>query len=225
MRSAAIVFLILVFAGCALPVSQHNFVLPDGMDAKKAALLIKVNSENTLTGGNILNTLTFYFGPKAMTAIGPTGFDESSRKIAVAAIDPVGVTLFRLVSRNDQMVSSFVMPGFSPADGQQMAQQVIADIGHIYFDRAVTPFAEDLYLMDDRILFEKRIDNKDLLYTFTGPELMLAGKSLSDDAGEIWSVAYDDYRKVENQWLPFKIVFKHYKYGYTIEIRTKEIMK
>lgn len=114
------------------------------------------------------------------------------------------------------------MPQFGPEDMDKTAKMINNDIARVYFDRGVVSNKAPV-LEPHGVTVQARVNDQNYRYVFGGIPLKLMQKSMIENNSKIWSVDYYDYRRIGSKEIPFKIFFKNNRYGYSIEIETKEI--
>ncbi|MCP4105415.1 MAG: DUF3261 domain-containing protein [Desulfobacteraceae bacterium] len=160
-----------------------------------------------------------------MSAIGITKLDSKNDSFSVAGLTPMGMTLFKIKMEKGKVISSFVMPQFGADDLNKTADMISKDIARIYFNRKIKFSKKSFEHKKFVIIINTESDIKKYKFTFGGRPLKLITKSMYENKKKIWSVDYYDYQKINTREIPFKIFFKNYKYGYTLEVETKEIKR
>jgi len=232
MRKFYIFCSIFLFSSCSVIIPDHKIVQLTNMNTKSAQYEINLYNNKVLQETNILSNITFRFKGRTMTALGITKIDEKNQAYKVAALNPMGVTLFQLEVKNNEMVSSYIIPQFTPgkkdnkADDKadKAATMISKDIAHIYFNRTVDTTENFLKLNEYKITINTKSENNQYFkYVFIGEPLKLATKVKYENNKKLWSVDYYNYQKAGIKEMPFKIIFQNHKYGYMLEIDTKKI--
>ena len=232
MKILSIFFIALIVSSCSIVIPEHNLVLLNNMNEKSSLVEINQYNNKVLQKTNILSNITFRFRGRTMTALGITKIDEKDRAYKVAALNPMGVTLFQLEVKDNQIISSYIIPQFTPdnkdtGDGDnadKAAKMISKDIAHIYFNRIVNLEKNSIVLKKYEITINTIIENNEYFkYVFTGKPLRLATKVKYKNKKKLWSVDYYNYRKAGLKEMPFKIIFQNHKYRYLLEIETKKI--
>ncbi len=224
MKIFSIVFLI-ILTGCSATIPKHHLPELNDLDPASAYSQINMYNNKVLEKPQIISSITFGFSGRSMTALGLTALDEKTNSFSVAALDPMGLTLFKLRREKGELVSKYVLPQFGPQNMDKMAQMINRDIALVYFGRKINVDKKSLWLEKHGVRFFKQEGDVDYEYLFGGNPLKLTKKTLLKNQRQVWSVDYYDYKKVNDKEIPFKIFFKNYKHGYTIEIETKDIKK
>ncbi len=228
MKFFLIFFSILVVAGCAtMNAPEHNFIALNNINEMTAYKEINQYNNLVLQKANIINSTIFTFRGRTMSAFGITKLDTKKKNFSVAGFNPMGITLFKMKIENDRVVSSYVIPQFGAQNLDRAVDMITKDIGHIYFNRKIALQNKSLEFSEYNITINKQIDKKKYKYIFGGKPLKLITKLMYEHKKKIWSVDYYDYKMVDRgtdgREIPYKIFLKNYKYGYVLEINTKEI--
>ncbi|MCD4742517.1 MAG: DUF3261 domain-containing protein [Desulfobacteraceae bacterium] len=226
------IFLItLLLSSCSVVIPEHKLVQLNNTDKKSSLVAINQYNNKVLQKANILSNITFKFKGRTMTALGITKIDEENHAYKVAALNPMGITLFQLEVKDDKIVSSYIIPKISPDSdstidkdqADKAAKMISKDIAHIYFNRKIDIEKNSLILNKYKVTINTKTENnKYLKYIFTGKPLRLATKIKYENRKKLWSVDYYNYQKADLKEIPFKIIFQNHKYGYLLEIETKK---
>jgi len=219
----SLIFLLLFIAGCSSGIPDHYLIELNTLDKPEAFRQIAQYNETVLKKADIVSSITFNFRGRSLSALGITELDTESNSFSVAALSPMGLTLFKLKKEKGKLISRYVMPKFGPEDMNKTADMIGQDIEHIYFNRTLKLPGLSFFLDKYGVTLHTRVDAGEYVYRFSGIPLKLIKKSMYENNRQIWSVDYYDYQKQADKEIPFKIFFKNYKYGYSIDIVTKEI--
>ena len=221
-------FLIIIFSlllsSCSTLIPKHDLIQLNNMD--HASAVIEINQYNNLLiqKAHIISTTIFNFKGRKMTALGVTEIDEKNKTYKVAALNPMGVTLFQIEVVNNKIVSSYIIPQFGKDNADKAAKMISKDIAYIYFNRKVSVENNPVKLDKYKITIKTKITNDSYYkYIFSGKPLKLATKSKYEHNKKIWSVNYYNYQKTGNGEMPVKIIFQNHRYGYMLETETKKI--
>ena len=228
MKFILVFFTCLFFLGCAgIPVPKHNLAPLNNVNEITARKEISQYNTSIIQKANIINSTTFTFKGRTMSALGITKIDSENKNFSVAGFNPMGITLFKIKMENDKVVSSYVIPQFGGNNLDKVADMISKDIARIYFNRKIDPKNKSLTLENDKVSLMTQINKNDYQYIFRGSPLKLATKEMYENNKKIWSIDYYDYKKTNpntsDLQIPFTIFLKNYKYGYVLEIDTKEI--
>lgn len=241
-RFLYLIFLPLFFSSCSVVIPEHNLVKRNNMDKKSTLFEIKQYNNKVLQKTGILSNIAFKFRGRTMNALGITKIDEENASYKVAALNPMGITLFQLVVKNNKIISSYVIEQFAPRQKgkseaakaignnknnlDKAAKMISQDIANIYFARKIN-IQENFPGTNkerDRVTFDIKLENNEYLkYTFTGKPFKLTTKTKYAGKEKLWSADYYDYHKIKEKEMPFKIIFQNHKYGYMLKIETKTI--
>lgn len=232
MKILFIFLIILLLSSCSVVIPEHKLIQLNNTDKQSSLVEINQYNNKVLQKTNILSNITFKFKGRAMAALGITKIDEENHAYKVAALNPMGITLFQLEVKNNKIVSSYVIPKISPDSdntidkdkADKAAKMISKDIAHIYFNRIIDIEKNSMILNKYKVAINTKTENnKYLKYIFTGKPLKLATKIEYENNNKIWSVNYYNYQKADLKEIPFKIIFQNHKYGYLLEIETKKI--
>ncbi|CCK81996.1 MULTISPECIES: DUF3261 domain-containing protein [Desulfobacula] len=228
MKFFLLFFSLLFIAGCStIDVPEHNLVPLNHIDKKTACKEIAQYNDSITQKTNMINSTIFTFKGRSMTALGITKLDGENKNFSVAGFNPMGITLFKIQMEDEKVISSYVIPQFGADNLDKAASMISQDIAHIYFNRKIDLKTASLELDKYKVTINTQVDQNDFEYIFSGQPLKLTTKSMYKNNNKIWSVDYYDYTivndRTSNREIPFKLFFKNYKYGYVLEIETKEI--
>jgi hypothetical protein len=229
MKILYIFYSILLFSSCSVVIPDHKVAQLANM--KKESALLEIDQYNKLVfqKGDILSNIAFKFKGRTMTALGITNIDEKNKAYKVAALSPMGVTLFQLEVKNKKIISSYIIPKFTPdSNDKDMTDKAVSmisqDIALIYFNRTFENKTSLLKLDKYNVSIDaKSGDKQSLKYVFAGNPLKLITKIKYENTKKLWSVDYYDYQSAGLKEMPFKIIFQNHKYGYMLEIETKKV--
>lgn len=217
-----LLFVSLLLTGCSTGIPQHNRVVLNDLNTQIALEQIDHYNQSILEKADIVSTITFNFRGRSFSALGITELDGENNSFSVAALSPMGMTLFKLKREKGKLISRYIMPKFGPEDMNKTADMINKDIALVYFNRDVV--SKNAPVIDTHdVTVHALINHQKYRYVFSGAPLKLMQKSMLENNSKIWSVDYYDYHKIGNKEIPFKIFFKNNKYGYSIDIETKEI--
>lgn len=158
---------------------------------------------------------------RAMTALGVTDVDRAAGAFAAACLTPSGLTLFNVAMCDGVVTTRFAAAAFNPFGDAGRA--VGTDIWRVHFDclpdtnAIVTNTGHELRFTSAR-------EGGALVHVFAGADRLLARKYACDAGGHIiWDVQYADYRRVGEYRFPFLTRLTNFRYGYTLDVRAKEI--
>ena len=167
-----------------------------------------------------VDTLTFQYGGRRMSAIGITDVDVAAETFKVVGLNPMGIKLFDLSGDMRTINSRFVAPAFS--QHKNFAQSIAQDIRRIYFHRIPSPSA-DVSVGKYQAVYHNKEGHECLSHIFSGEIPRLTSKQLRRNSSTQWKVQYFEYVKINNYIHPGKIYLKNHKYNYHLTIVLKEI--
>lgn len=222
MKQSILFFAILCMTGCTAAVPEHRGVLPEEMALGR--IFREIRDYNAKISGSIevLNSVRFNFRGRSFTAVGPLLLDETREAFSMAAINPMGMTLFQIKMKNGELVSSSMIPELGKF--KQSADAVAEDIERIYFKRDVDLYKA--YLKPDKngVVLKKNKENTGRYeYRFGKSPLVLLAKIYYENGQKIWSADYYDYREHKSGMFPMRTFFKQYRHGYTLDIKTRQV--
>ncbi|MCF8044636.1 MAG: DUF3261 domain-containing protein [Desulfarculaceae bacterium] len=222
MRRSILLFAVLCVAGCTAAAPEHRGVPPEDMAVGR--ICREIRDYNTKISGSVelINSVRFNFRGRSFTAIGPLRLDEPGNGFSMAAVNPMGMTLFRIRMKNGELVTSEMIPEFKKF--KQAADTVSKDIERIYFNREIDLSKAVRRPEKDGVVLESRgKDTKRCEYRFGRVPLVLLTKTCYKNGRKIWSADYYNYREYNGGLFPMKTFFKQYRHGYTLDIDTKRI--
>ena len=218
-----LIFFSLVLMGCSTGIPQHNRVVLGDLNMQIALEQIDRYNQLILEKADIVSTITFNFRGRSFSALGITELDGENNSFSVAALSPMGMTLFKLKREKGKLISRYIMPKFGPEDMNKTADMINNDIALVYFNRGVNVSKNAPVIDTQDVTVHAQVNDQKYRYIFSGIPLKLMQKSMLENNSKIWSVDYYDYQQIGNKEIPFKIFFKNNKYGYSIDIDTKEV--
>ncbi len=218
-----IIFLSLLLTGCTIGVPKHDLISLNNLNKTTAIKEISEYNDSVMQKTNIISSITFNFRGRGMSALGITQLDTKNKNFKVAALNPMGVTLLAIKMEKGAIVSSYVMPQFEKGGLEKAAEMIGKDIAHIYFNRKIDLQDKPLTLDKYKASIKFQVDNNDYRYVFSGNPLKLMQKTMYENNKKVWSVDYYDYKNINNKEIAFKIFLKNFRYGYTLEIKSKDI--
>jgi len=222
----------LVLSACSYVIPEHQLVDIHSLDEQTALSEISNYNNKILLKANLQSNIVFKFRGRTMTALGLTNLDEKNKSYQVAALNPMGITLFQLNVKNNQVLSSYIIPQFTPGEknngnkdkADKAAEMISKDIAHIYFNRTLDTLKNSIQFNKYDITFTSDVqDNQFYKYIFSGNPLKLSTKIKFENKKKVWSTDYYQYTDTELKEMPFKIIFQNHKYGYLLEIDTNKI--
>ena len=170
----------------------------------------------------IISTIIFQYKWKSFTALGFTDLNIQDNVFAVSCMTPVGVKLFELLGDKDSVKANFVMKELLQKG--DLPKAVGEDIRRIYFD--TTPAQGSVLKKEKyRIIYTQTKGPGVMKYIFAEIPARLIEKRYYESGRNIWSVYYYDYRFMQDKIYPAYCILKHYKFGYKLFTRIKEVRK
>jgi outer membrane biogenesis lipoprotein LolB len=231
MKILLIFFAVLSLSSCSFVIPEHQLIQLNNIDKESSLFEINQYNKKVIQKTNILSNITFRFKGRTMKALGITKIDENNKAYKVAALSPMGITIFQLEVKDSKIVSSYIIPKLSPDsdkvidknEADKAAEMISKDIAHIYFNRIINIEKDSLKFNKYKVTINTEIENNAFLkYIFTGKPLRLTTKIKYENKKKIWSVDYYNYQNTDLKEMPFNIIFQNHKYGYLLEIETKK---
>ena len=217
-RFASGLLVAILVAGCtSIPFQETSFVSMESVDPQA---VLKSFSDRSLERFQLLNTIVFQYRFNQFMALGYIDINTNEKSFMVTSINPMGVKLFELSGDKDGVVSHFVMPEL--AKRGDVAAFVGMDIKRIYFDLIPSPEAK-IEKKKFKIIFRQSFGLGIMEYVFAGVNGNLIEKKYYENDTLIWRVSYYEYLQDKGKLYPKGIVFKSYKYGYSLIVKLKEI--
>lgn len=209
----------LLLAGCAaVPFQETSYVSMETADPQAVLESFRDRSPEIF---RLLNTIAFQYNWNSFMAIGYIDVNTNERNFMVTCINPMGVKLFELSGNKDDVVTHFAMPELEEKGG--FASFVGGDIKRIYFD--LIPSSEAVAeKRQSEIIFKEYSGRGVMQYVFAGPDHNIVEKSYYEEGEPVWRASYYEYQQHQGKSYPAGIIFKNYKYGYSLTVKLKEII-
>ncbi len=208
----------LLFSGCAAaPFHETPYVSMESADPQAVLESFRKRSPERF---QLLNTIVFQYNRNSFMAIGYIDVNTNKRNFMVTCINPMGVKLFELSGDKDDVVTHFAMPELEKKGG--FASFVGGDIKRIYFNLIPSSEAK-IEKKEFKITFKERSGGGVTEYIFAGADRNIVEKSYYEDDMPVWRTSYYEYRQHQGKSYPAGIIFKNYKYGYSLTVKLKEI--
>lgn len=218
LRKLIIVLVISLYGCSSVPFRHSDYLSFDGIDPQS---LRTGFSENLPQEFELLNSAIFRYYSFNFPALGVVRADTLKKSLNLAGFNHLGVMLFEISLDTEGKVDcKYALPEF--AKHKDFASYVLSDIKKIYFDR-IPPKSAEVRLEKRRVVFKDSLNDVATEYVFSGEGRFLAEKNYYEKRKKIWSVFYYEYTFKDGKIYPQGIVLKHYKYGYKLIIRLKEI--
>ncbi len=167
-----------------------------------------------------IDTLTFQYGMRRMSAIGVTDVDMEAKTFTVVGLNPMGIKLFDLSGDMHTVNSRFVNPAFS--QHKNFAVSIAEDIRRIYFRRVPAPSAETS-VGKYRAVYQQNRGVGYLTHIFSGQIPRLTTKRFYQNNRLKWQVQYFGYIERNGYIHPAGIYLKNSHYNYRLTVQLKEI--
>ncbi len=167
-----------------------------------------------------IDTLTFQYGMRRMSAIGVTDVDMEAKTFTVVGLNPMGIKLFDLSGDMQTVNSRFVSPAFS--QHKNFAQSIAEDIRRIYFHR-VPASAAEVTVGKYRAIYQHKTADGYLTHIFSGQIPRLTAKRFYQNSRLQWQVQYFGYVEKNGSIHPVGIYLKNSQYNYRLTVQLKEI--
>ena len=168
----------------------------------------------------VINSIVFEYKWQSFAALGYTQLDLENNTFKVSCMNPVGIKLFELTGNRNEIKSNFVLKELLQRG--DLPQAVGEDIRRIYFD--LTPSAQAKIKKEKYIItFSQPSGTGQIKYVFAGQKHWLIEKHYYEKNHKLWSVFYYNYLTNKGKLYPENIILKHYRFGYNLIIRLKEV--
>jgi len=214
-----IVALTIASCGCSsIPFRHLDYFSFDNIDPQT----LRSNfSEELPQEFELLNSAIFRYSYLSFSALGVVRVDTFKKSLNLAGFNHLGVMLFELSYDSDgKMHCKYALPEFTKY--KDFTSFVLNDIKRIYFGR-VPSLGAQVRRERRRVVFRDFLEDAVTEYVFSGEGQFLAEKNYYEKQRKIWSVFYYEYMFKDGKIYPAGIVLKHYKYGYKLIIKLKEI--
>lgn len=167
-----------------------------------------------------IDTLTFQYGMRRMSAIGVTDVDMEAKTFTVVGLNPMGIKLFDLSGDMRTVKSRFVAPAFSRH--KQFAQRIAEDIRRIYFHR-IPALPADASVGKYQAVYRLEKEGNRLTHIFSGEIPRLTAKRFHQNGFLQWQVQYFGYIEKKGLIHPVGIYLKNSRHNYRLAVQLKEI--
>jgi hypothetical protein len=220
MKSSAWVgiFLLLFIVGCGTIPFHETELVPLGPGDPRD--IVKRFQAGLPDSFELLNTVVFEYNGRKFTAIGTVQINRAERVFKVAGMNPMGIKLFEFSGDQKSVTSQYAIADFSKFG--DLARAVGNDIRRIYFDLIPGPEAWAWKRKSTQI-FRQSFGSGVLEYVFAGMRGDLIEKRYYEEDGIVWKASYYEYRDQDGKRWPQGIVFVHYRFGYRLIVKQKEL--
>jgi len=170
----------------------------------------------------VINTIVFQYKWHSFAALGFIDANRELKTFAMSCLNPAGIKLFELSADKDSIRTNFILKELLHEG--DLPSVVGEAIRRIYFDNVPSPEAKmqkDRY----RVIFSEPHGVGTLKYIFAGTSspLKLIEKRYYEKNRLLWSVFYYEYRQDRGKLYPVGIILRHYRLGYNLIVRLKEV--
>jgi len=218
MRRLAAALLAVLLAGCAsAPFKEAARVPLENVDPQR---VVEGFRNSVPERFQLLNTIVFEYNWFTFGGIGYLDIDAKDHSYKVACMNHMGVKLFEISGNSDGVLSQSAIGTL--ADKGDIARAVGDDIMRVYFD--LVPSAQaNIAHKNNRLLFRQPSGEGALEYLFAGEPTVLRTKTYYEDNRAVWRVSYYEYLEKDGKRFPTGIILQHYRHGYRLIVRQKEI--
>lgn len=210
--------LCLVIAGCsAVPfhgAEQAPVAIADPRDIPER--FGKTVPENF----QLVSSIVFEFNLLSVSGIGYVDIDTVSGRYKVLCINQLGVKLFEFQGDRNRVLGRYAIEPL--ARQGNIVDAVAEDIRRVYLDLVPSADAR-IARKKNSVIFRQRHGEGALDYEFAGRVPKLIRKTYREDHRAAWSVFYSEYLQKNDKLYPMGIVFRNYRYGYSLIVKHKEI--
>ena len=213
-----LLFILLGSCGCSsVPFKNIDYVALEDVNPENLRLEFKAALAQNL---EVINSIVFEYKWQSFSALGYTQLDLENNTFKVSCMNPVGIKLFELTGNRHEIKSNFVLKELLQRG--DLPQAVGEDIRRIYFD--LTPSAQAKIKKEKyKITFIQPSGTGQTKYVFAGQQHWLIEKHYFEKNHKLWSVFYYNYLINNGKLYPENIILKHYRFGYNLIIRLKEV--
>ncbi|MCX5698235.1 MAG: DUF3261 domain-containing protein [Candidatus Omnitrophica bacterium] len=216
-----LIFLLLILlasAGCScLPFKNIDYVALNDVNPDNLLQEFKGFLAQKL---QVINSIVFEYKWQSFSALGYTQLDLENNTFQVSCMNPVGIKLFELTGNENTINSNFILKELLQKG--DLPRAVGEDIRRIYFNMLPSSQAK-IEKEKYRIIFSQPIGSGQMKYIFGGSHHWLIEKHYSEKNRKLWSVFYYDYLMDKGRLYPAGLILKHYRFGYNLIIRLKEV--
>jgi hypothetical protein len=218
MKRSILVFILVFIIGCSTVPFQET--APVTLDLGDPWSVVERFQTRTPDSFQLLTTVVFEYNSRTFSGIGAVNINRADRVFKVAAVNPMGVKLFELSGDQNSVTTHYAIADFSRFG--DFATAIGGDIRRIYLDLLPRPEAK-CWKRKYRLIFRQSSGPGFLEYVFAGQGGDLIEKNYYEDDGIVWNASYYEYRDQDGKRWPQGIVFNHYRHGYRLVVRQKEL--
>ena len=223
MRTLLLMIAALALSACAtaLPFAQVERTPMPSHDPAQVIALYKAAIPDQ---EKLLSSVTFGFGPQAITGIGVLELDQSAGTFAVACLNPMGMKLFELAGDRTATTTRFVLPMLERGPKGGFGTKIGEDIRRIYFDSVPSGAGWWSWWDDNELTVNERTDGGIMKYVFAGAEGSLVEKAYFVNDDLRWRVLYFGPERKNGKIINRGVLLQNYQYGYSLTVKVKEIL-
>ena len=169
----------------------------------------------------LLTSVVFKFKFQKITGIGCLEIDRNKGTFSVACVNPLGVKLFEMSGDRKNTVCHYALEDFKKRG--DIASAIGEDIRRMYFDIVPSNIAGMTRKRGCVVIGEQQ-GRGTAKYWFSVADGLLVRKDFSENGKMVWRITMNGYRRIEGKNYPGMTVLSNYKYGYSLEVRMKEVV-
>jgi hypothetical protein len=214
-----LVLLVGLLSGCAASVPFER-PAPVAADRISPDALVAAFHASLPDRFHLLNSIVFEYNWLTVAGIVYLELNRIDGIYKVSCMNHLGVKVFEFSGDANGLISQYAI---EPLRTRGNITAIVGqDIRRMYLD--LTPVADARFIRRNRsALFRQRSGNGTLEYEFSGDGL-LTTKTYREDHRAVWRASYYGYRQKNGKSYPMGVVFAHYRYGYRLILRIKEIL-
>lgn len=212
-------FSIVFLLGCSSIPFQKTAYVP--LNEDDPLIVIERFKDNLPSRFQLINTIVFMYNWNTFSGIGYIDVNTQEEKFTVVCINPIGIKLFEISGDKDGVDQHFVLDKF--AEEGDLAGAVGGDIKRIYFD-LVPSLEAEIAKKKFQVVTRQPLGSGIVEYIFAGADGHLVEKKYYEKDILNWRVSYYEYQQRDGKIYPRGIIFKNYKYRYSLTVRLKEIV-
>lgn len=204
----------LVLGGCAHPGPGFSSTASDEAPVLVAPFPARLQ---------VLQSVVIRFHGHSFVALGWFRMDQPAGRFALTGMTPAGMTLFTLSDTGSLADASFTFP-VSDQQGA-WAAAMATDVRQIFLESAPRPGEHAERCWSTWTVTRRSGGPRTAELNFSGSDGHLVRAQWYENGERVGETRYDDFRLAGGHSMPFHVVHTQARFGYTLEIRIKEVQQ
>ena len=170
-----------------------------------------------------LQSVVIRFHGRPFVALGWLRLDRPAGRFDLTGMTPAGMTLFTLSDTGAVTDASFSLP--LPGEQSAWAAGMAADVRRVFVEAVARPGDEAAWRGAGWRVTRREGGRVVAELDYDGADGRLARARWYENGRRVGETRFDDYRPAGGQAMPFHVLHTQSRWGYTLEIRCKEIQR